>query len=237
MIAVVSSTLTPSALPSHDGPRTNLDPLTRLEQTVASVCSLVALGAREIFIADNSTPAPSPETIAALAPARVFHFGHFPYRNKGVAEAFLLLALLPHLPANRPILKLSGRYRASLDLCAQLGDAPLAGLFTRPPGGVENLSTRAYAVREREFFARFLEGALDELYASPWRVVGPRSLLSVARRLLRASTDAVPYRDPKGSLEISAARWLARNRIAVRRLDQIGVEGVLGSWINPAVKE
>jgi hypothetical protein len=237
MIAVISSTLQPASLSGHDGPRTNLDASTRLAQTVASVRSLQALGCAEIFLADNSSPALAPDIVRQLAPARVFHFGHFPYRNKGVAEAFLLLALLPELPSGQPIVKLSGRYTLSLDLAAQLGDADLAGLFARPGGRVENLSTRAYAVRNREFFARFLQGSLNELYASPWRIVGPRSLASVLRRAFGRVYPEKPYYDPTASLEISAARWLARSGAIVRRLERIGVTGVLGSWVNPTVSE
>lgn len=237
MIAVISSTISPSAQPGHDGPRTNIDAAIRLEQTAASVRSLLDLGFREIYLADNSTNPPDEKALSILSPARVRHFTHFPYRNKGIAEAFLLLALLPELPAGRPILKLSGRYRASRNLCEHLGNADLAGLFSQPAGGVENLSTRAYAVRDRDFFGRFLHGTLDELYASPWRVVGPRSLLNLFKRVVRPARDRHPYSDPPGSLEISAARWLKNENARVNRLEKIGVEGVLGSWINPEVRE
>jgi hypothetical protein len=236
MLAVISSCLAPSPQPGHDGLRTNIPTETRIAQTVQSVTSLERLGFDEIYLADNSAEAPSANIIAQLAPARVFHFAHFPYRNKGVAEAHLLLALLPRLPEAKPIMKLSGRYRASIDLCAKLGGADLAGLFSGE-GRVENLSTRAYAVRDRDFFQRLLLGTLDELYATPWRVVGPRSLLSLLRRVVMPRSDNYPYSDPLCSLEISAARWLERHQIAVTRLEKIGVEGVIGSWINPAVQE
>ena len=236
MIAVLSSTIAPSTLPSHDGPRTNIDVEKRLAQTVESVRSLTALGFSDIYLADNS-PALPPSATQLLAPARVFSFGHFPYRNKGVAEALLLLALAEHLPPDRPLMKLSGRYRAGLNLCDTLHGADLAGLFTGGGNTAENLSTRAYAVRDRDTFTRFLQGTLDELYASPWRVVGPRSLLSLARRLMRPASDVYPYSDPLGSLEISAARWLRHSGLKIRKLEKLGVEGVLGSWINPAVQE
>lgn len=236
MIAVISSTIAPSALPSHDGPRTNIDVEKRLAQTVESVRSLTALGFSEIYIADNSLTLP-PSAEQLLAPARLLRFGHFPYRNKGVAEALLLLALSEHLPPARPIMKLSGRYRAGLNLCDSLHDAALAGLFAAAGSSAENLSTRAYAVRDRATFIRLLQGTLDELYASPWRVVGPRSLLSLVRRLLRSASDAYPYSDPLGSLEISAARWLKHSGLKIQKLEKLGIEGVLGSWINPAVQE
>jgi hypothetical protein len=236
MLAVISSCLSPSTRPGHDGGRTNISAENRLAQTIGSVASLVRLGFTEIYLADNSAEPPTPEIVAQLSPARVTHFAHYPYKNKSIAEAFLLLALLPQLPKTRPVMKLSGRYQASMNLCEKLGSADLAGLFSKS-GRVENLSTRAYAVRDADFFARMLQGTLDELYATPWRVVGPRSALTLMRRILMPRRDNYPYSDPLCSLEISAARWLSRQRVQVRRLDKIGVQGVIGSWINPAVNE
>jgi hypothetical protein len=227
MIAVVSSCLAPSTESSHTGGRTNLSPEARLAQTGESVASLVRVGFEEIYLADNSESPPSAETIARLAPARVYHFGHFPYRNKGIAEVYLLLALTKHLPTDRPIMKLSGRYRASINLCAALGTQQVAGLLTKS-ARIENLSTRAYAVSDLQTFREFLEGSLNEIYAAPWRVVGPRSLLNFFRRNISSAPDPYLYRDPPVGLEIAAARWLARQRIPIARLDKIGVEGVLG---------
>jgi len=236
MLAVISSCLAPSLQPGHDGARTNISVETRLGQTRESIASLVRLGFDEIYLADNSEHAPSAAVIDQLAPARVFHFGHFPHRNKGVAEAYLLLALAPQLPAGRPIMKLSGRYRAAMNLCAKLEGNELVGLFNRSDNGTA-LSTRGYAVSGRDFLQRLLLGTLDELYASPWRVVGPRSLFSLARRVLAPGSDTYPYSDPRSSIEMCAARWLARHRVPVTRLDKIGIEGLLGSWINPLISE
>jgi hypothetical protein len=238
MIAVVSSTIFPSSMPGHDGARTNIDVGARLGQTVASIQSLVALGFTEIHVADNSPTPLEAEVIKRLSPARVWSFGHYPYRNKGVAEALLLLAILPQLPAGQPVMKLSGRYRASMNLCHELDGASLVGLFSHYQAGrVKSLSTRAYAVRDRAFFETFLHGTLNELYASAWRVVGPRSLLELVRRHLRPRKDDYPYSDPLGSLEISAARWLNRERVTVRHLERIGVAGTLGCWTNPEINE
>jgi hypothetical protein len=238
MIAVVSSTIFPSPLPGHDGARTNIDVTARLEQTVQSIQSLVALGFSEIHLADNSHAPLDAEVIKRLSPARVHWFGHYPYRNKGVAEAFLLLAVLPRLPVGQPLMKLSGRYCASRNLCRELDGASLAGLFTSSRSGRNgSLSTRAYAVCDRAFFETFLHGTLNELYASAWRVVGPRSFLELVRRHLRPRHDEHPYSDPFGGLEIAAARWLDRHRIPVRRLDQIGVTGTIGCWTNPEINE
>ena len=238
MIAIVSSTIFPSILPGHEGERTNIDPTARLEQTVESIQSLVALGFSEIHVADNSHSPLEADVIKRLSPARVHWFGHYPYRNKGVAEAFLLLAVLPRLPTGQPLMKLSGRYRVSRNLCRELDRASLAGLFTVTPSGrLKSLSTRGYAVKDRAFLETFLHGTLNELYASAWRVVGPRSLLELVRRHLRPRLDNHPYSDPFGGLEIAAARWLDRHRIPVHRLDQIGVTGTIGCRTNSEINE
>lgn len=236
MIGLISSTISPSELASHDGARTNLDPQTRLVQTIESVASLVKLGFTSIIVADNSANPLSEGDAALLAPATVMRFQHFPYRNKGIAEAFLLLAATQNLPANTPLMKLSGRYRASRNLAAQLETEDFIGRFGRS-GRFEDVSTRAYATRDVDFFRRFISGALDEMYAAPWRVVGPRSLLALTRRVLRPKSDTYPYSDPKTSLELACARWLARTSSRIRRVEELGVEGVMGSWINPAVQE
>jgi hypothetical protein len=237
MIAVISSCLAPSPEPGHDGARTNIPVETRLAQTRESIASLVRLGFSEIHLADNSAVPPSPDAIAKLAPARVVHFAHFPYRNKGIAEARLLLALSTSRPPARPVMKLSGRYRASLNLCESLDGADFAGLFSGRGRPGSSVSTRAYVVRDRSVFENLLRGSLDELYAAPWRVVGPRSLLSLLRRHFRPSADRYPYADPLSSLEISTARWLRRSGLSIRPLPKLGVDGVIGSWINPAVSE
>ncbi len=111
MIAIVSSTIAPSALPSHDGTRTTFTPEQRLEHTRGTVASLVELGVNEIFIADNSAGGWLCGRERELAPARVLHFDHPPVRNKGIGEMWLLLGALPSLPEGLPILKISGRYR------------------------------------------------------------------------------------------------------------------------------
>ncbi len=229
MIAVVSSTLCPSTLPYNAGAGTCSSPDIRLRQTVETVSSLVQLGFPSIFIADNAPTAPADGTREQLLPAQIRHFPHFPYRNKGIAEARLLLALCDHLPADVPVLKVSGRYRLSLNLCHELRGQAFAGLFIPGRLGLEQISTRAYAVCDTSFLRRFLHGSLEEIYASPWRICGPRSLLGVLSQHLGKKSHPIDYSDPPAGIEICAARWLIKNHVAARRLPRIGVTGVIGS--------
>jgi hypothetical protein len=238
MIAVVSSTVSPSRLPSHDGARTTLSPEVRLEQTQATVASLVAFGAKEIFIADNSPGTWLRDKAAALAPAHVVHFDQPPIRNKGIGELWLMLGVLASLPENRPILKISGRYKigAETELALQDGDDIAAKIHRSGPSG--EISTRCYLLRHKSVAERFWQRSLDELYAERSRIVGPRSLLRIVRNSMRPSGDDFPYSDPNSlSLEQASLRAIRHLRLQLRAVGNLGVEGTLGSWTNPLVKE
>lgn len=238
MIAVVSSTVSPSTLPSHDGARTTLRPEVRLEQTRGTVDSLLAMGIREIVIADNSPGTWLLERAVTLAPARVVSFRQPPVRNKGIGELWLLLGCLDELPEDQQILKISGRYRVGLktDLALRNGDDVAAKIF----GGnsSEEISTRCYLVRNRDVAARLWGRTLDEMYAERSRIVGPRSLLRIVRNSLNPGADGFPYSDPN-TISVEQATLVAIRRLGLRlrNVGNLDVEGTLGSWINPTVKE
>ncbi len=236
MIAVVSSTVAPSPLPGHDGPRTNIAPEVRLEHTRGTIDSLLAAGITQIVIADNSPGDWLRERVHLLQPARVLHFEQPPVRNKGVGEMWLLLGALSHLPANEPILKISGRYRIgpASPLLAPVGHDVVARVYG---SRLKEISTRAYVIRDREVAARLWPRMLDEIYAAPSRIRGPRSLLRLLRSSLRPQADHFPYSDPPVAVEIAGWRAIRHLGLSLRALDQIAVEGTLGSWINPEVKE
>src|SRR5665213_2786107 len=144
MIAVVSSTIAPSAVPSHDGPRTTLSPEVRLEQTRGTVASLVALGATEIIISDNSPGDWLRERAAALAPARVLFLSQPPIRNKGIGELWLLLGALDALTDAQPILKISGRYRVGARTELSLRENDDVAAKAQGEGNLAEISTRCY---------------------------------------------------------------------------------------------
>jgi hypothetical protein len=238
MIAVVSSTVSPSALPGHDGARTNLSPEVRLEQTRETVASLVAFGAKDILIADNSPGVWLVERAAALAPARVLHLNQPPIRNKGIGELWLLLAAVGSLGEDQPILKISGRYRIGpgTELSLRDGDDIAAKV---PRVGVSGeISTRCYLVRDRSVASRLWQRSLDEVYAERSRIVGPRSLLRILRNSFRPGSDDFAYSDPNTlSVEQASMRALRHLKLRLHAVENLGVEGILGSWTNPRVKE
>jgi len=237
MIALVSSTLAPSEQPSHDGARTTFSPAERLEQTRGTVASLLAAGIQEIIIADNSAGGWRGEWTPALAPARILHYSHPPFRNKGLGEMWLLIDALAHLPADVPMMKISGRYRVgpASPLLAAAGADVVARVYAR--GRRREISTRCYVVRSRDVAARLWPAMLDEMYAQAGRIVGPRSLLDFAGGLWRPGQGATGPADPPAAVELAAYDALRRLGLSLAEVDHLEVEGVLGSWINPAVKE
>lgn len=237
MIAIVSSTVAPSALPSHDGARTTLTPEVRLEHTQGTIASLVALGAREIFIADNSSGHWLRDRAAALAPAQLLSFSQPPIRNKGIGEMWLLLGALGSLPENEPILKISGRYRVgpATGLRLREGDEVAGKVYVH--GRVRSLSTRCYLMRDRAVASRLWERTLDEIYAEHARIHGPRSLLRIIQSSLRPGRDHFHYSDPDTAVETAIYNAIRHLPLRLHEVGHLDVDGILGSWINPIVKE
>jgi hypothetical protein len=238
MIAVVSSTVAPSSAPSHDGARTTLSPEVRLEQTRGTVDSLVARGITDILIADNSPGTWLRDRAASLSPARILCQRQPPVRNKGIGELWLLLGSLDELPEDQPILKISGRYRLGADSGLSLNGGEDVAAKVYRKGATGEISTRAYLVRNRSVAALLWERALDEMYAERSRIKGPRSLLRIVRNSLLPGDDAFHYSDPNTiSVEQAAYTAIGRLGLRLRPVENLDIEGTLGSWINPTVKE
>jgi hypothetical protein len=237
MIAVVSSCVVPSVLPSHDGARTTLTPEVRLQHTRGTVDSLLALGVKRIFIADNSAGSWLIDRAAELAPAEIVPFTQPPIRNKGIGEMWLLLGVLPHLPENEPILKISGRYRVgpATELKLREGDEVVGKVYVH--GRVQSLSTRCYLLRDRAVATRLWERTLDEIYAEAARIQGPRSLLRILRSSLHPAADRLRYGDPAAAVETAIHAAIRHLPLRLRAVEHLDVEGIMGSWKNEVVKE
>ena len=236
MIGLVSSTLFPSARPTLDGARSAFTPDERVAQTVRTLVSLKAAGIERIFVADNSEPARAQDVRAALPGAEVLSLPCHAFPNRGLNEILLLLTALDALPPDEEILKVSGRYRLvpgfALPAWAE-HVAVFKGYDFDSRHGV--VSTRCYAVRGAATLRRLLERALTELFVTPYRVVGPRSL---AKALLGVEpTD--PEAGPTTSIEQAMARALKGSGLPVRILDgRIGLEGeIAGAATRDLVSE
>ena len=237
MIAVVSSTVHPSPLPSHDGVRTTLTPEVRLEHTQATIASLVALGVREILITDNSAGTWLRDRAAALAPARLLSFSQPPLCNKGLGEMWLLLGALPSLPEDEPILKISGRYCVGRDTELRLRDGDDVAGKVYGEGRGRTLSTRCYLLRNRDVATRLWERTLDEMYAQVARVHGPRSFWRILKNSLTPAGDHYRYSDPHTAVETAIYQAIQHLGLKINAVEHLAVEGILGKWDNSVIKE
>lgn len=226
MIALISSTLRPPIVHCYDGARSTFSHAERLEQTRATVASLVALGFKRIIVADNS-PDWSPEIEPALAPAEVWRITTPEFRNKGLSELFLLRTAAARLPSDQPIIKVSGRYTLSRNPLVEIGDADVSVKsdgFERRAGAI---STRSYGCRDVATFQRLVERTITEIFAYPTRIVGPRSLVRLVRNSLSPRADTFPYNDPPHSIEIIIVRAIKQLGLRVHFVSPLGVHGIL----------
>ncbi len=104
-------------------------------------------------------------------------------------------------------------------------------------GNRREISTRCYLLRDRAIAQRVWERTLDEIYAPQARIVGPRSFWRTIQNSLHPERDAFRYGDPPGSVEAAAYNAIRHLGIRLRPIEHLAVEGILGSWINPPVKE
>jgi hypothetical protein len=226
VIALVSSTIFPGHAPVYATSRSVFSPRERLEQTCHTVDTLTANGFADIHVADNSGANWVAGTEERLSPARVHRFTHYQFQNRGIAELYLLLEVLDALPADTPILKISGRYALTKNITNELGHADIAAKWAEDN---TSISTRCYMVRNTRLYRRFLEDTLSEVYAYSSRIVGPRSLMRILKHSLRPDSDDSLYFDPTISIEGAAARVLRRGKYAVGHLTELGLEGEIAT--------
>lgn len=224
LAAIVSSVISPIDKPLYGASRQLFSPERRLQDTLLTVQSLLALGIADIRIADNSGPRWRAQWEEALQPARVSVHSVHDYANKGISELYLLLAALAEMPVNGPLLKLSGRYSLATRLDQFLGEDDLVvrkGADLNRRGVV----TVAYVVKDRATFERLLRDTLRESFGYPCRIVGLRSLGRILRNSIRPAKDSYPYDDPPESIENALGRVIDRKHFKVRFVDCLGVSG------------
>ena len=228
-VVLISSAIAPQSTEHYGTAPVRYDPATRLEQTRASIQSLLALGIEEIYVADNSGANWRADMERDLYPAQVQVFDHHQYRNKGISEVYLLLAALPRLPRGRPIIKLSGRYQLKCRLDESLGDNDLVAREVRGLSLLNcYISTIAYAVRDTTVYERLLRETLRDMFGYSSRIVGPRSILRMLRNSVFPDRDSYPYDDPLVSIEHATWRAARKCGFKLHSVASLGVEGLVG---------
>jgi len=223
MIGVISSTIFPILAVHNQAPE-------RLIQTAATVASLQACGISRIFVADNSREWSS-GVGEALKPAVIHRFEHFKDSQvKGPAEIHLLLGLIPYLPENEPILKISGRYVLKSDaILKSIKDADIVARFYDHSRWRRTISTRCYIAKDKDTLRLFLTRTLDEIYDYSNRIVGPRSLLKIAKQFVLEGGNS--KRREGTSIEHAAARVLKSYKYRVKPVARLNLQGyIMGKY-------
>lgn len=238
MFGLISSTIYPSDLPLYWGsPRTCIPSQERLEQTRRTIESLQKAGINRIILADNSGSEWISGTEEFLKPAEVHVFNQHQFQNKGISEIYLLLGVLNSIPANTPILKISGRYHLTDNFSHQIGNHDIVAIVTKHDGVNQWMSTRCYLVRNVAVLEAFLRAVLHDLYGYGARIVGPRSFLRILGHSLQPRKLDYPYDDPVQAIEVPAARVLKSCGFKVRLVDTLGIEGISGDYDQTLIRE
>lgn len=237
MLGLISSTLFPSNTPVYWGsPRTCIPSAERLEQTRKTIDSLLRAGITRIRLADNSGSNWVAGTEDSLKPADVHVFNQHQFFNKGIAEIYLLLGAISRIPADTPILKISGRYYLRQDFNHEIGADEIVAKVTKRDGN-SWMSTRCYLVKDAAVFESFLRAMLRDLYGYGARIVGPRSFFRILRHSLLPQELGYPYDDPVPSIEVPAARVLKSQQFRFRLVETLGVEGISGDHGRSLISE
>nr|WP_294794358.1 hypothetical protein [uncultured Mucilaginibacter sp.] len=218
MVAVVTSTIKTAEGKSY------YSYTQRIEQTIATLQSLQQAGFDEIYLVDNSQQLDMDQLRLLLkeyAPVHVFHTNQYQFNNKGINELLMLLCICPHLPADQPIFKISGRYSANAAFKKpEFVDLAVKGYhFSNKTG---TISTRGYWVKNAALFEDFLNATLREVFAYPERIVGLGSLIYKVKNMFGAQCKPLNI-----SIEFAAANILKRSKYSASFLNELNIEGLV----------
>lgn len=226
MIAVITSCLQPIAVKSFFSFEE------RLRQTRFGLAKMERLDFDRSFLLDNSDLLDQPaleDLLKDFKGLEKYHGRQFQFGNKGLNEALLVLNHLRHLPADVPILKISGRYYPNEHF-----EFPNPELFSRYDfmgigenfdRRVSSFNTRAYFIKNKSVWATALVLAVEEMLSYARGIHGLKSLVQSLAAFYQPSL-GVPY---QLSLEQALARVLKAQQNYLL-LDKTNMEGyVAGS--------
>lgn len=223
MIAIVTSCIHP--IQHDDLIASSVSIIDREIQTIKSLNELKKTGFRKIILLDNSVSTYDYAKIRCSSDdLQIISFRQYQFKNKGINELLMLLAVLEEIPDDELIFKISGRYY------------PITGFSTAFNSSYDfkikaynyhhrtgSISTRAYFVKNKAIYKEFLLKVLNEIFLYPQRIVGIRSLFAQISAILK------PGFSPKLniSIEFASARILKKDRYKVELADKIGIEGII----------
>ncbi len=227
MIAIVTSCIRPPE--KVDGQTRNFVPVAeREEQTIRTISRLIDLGISRIILADNSEEYDF-SRLRVLFPEKleIASIRQYQFKNKGINELLLLLAVLPRVPADTPILKISGRYYPNTHFVPAMdenADLKVKAFFLERRTGL--ISTRAYMVRNKAVYEPFLLDCLNELFVYPYRVVGLKSAWKWLREVLSPGAT----QPLNTSVEFAAARVIKQRKLRCQQVARMGIQGTIAGF-------
>jgi len=221
MIALITSTLFP---PQGNSPNTNyrnkLSSDQRIEQTFLTIDSLKKVGINEIYLFDNSGVNYISKIQTLFSDVNYITINSIQFENKGLSEIFLIKQGLDYIPAEKPILKISGRYRIS-----KLELKEIEKDFYCKKDGEENISTRSYIVRNREVYDQFVTKVIGYMLNYNSRIRGPRSFMRIIKNSLPHSNISHLYHV---ELMLENAAWQVLSKtFSFELLNNLNIEGTI----------
>lgn len=219
MIAIVTSTLTPTGLYSL------YSPAERLTQTIKTIETLQGKGFNKIWLFDNSIDNLGVNQLKEICPQlNLCHTPQYTFKNKGLNEALLILNNIHHLPANTPLFKISGRYYPSANFTKSIydkyADKDFVGVGYNFKSKIADFSTKAYFVKNTQVLAATLVLAIEDMLSYAKGIHGLKSGINAIKEIFYPH-QGVTY---QLSLEQSFARILKQHH-TYHLLDRMYIEG------------
>lgn len=224
MIAIITSCLRPKESINKQK-RSYISLAEREYQTIKCIKEINTKGFEQIIIADNSDLDYDFSAIKSINHnITIIQLKQFQFQNKGINELLMLLTVVEKIPENKAIFKISARYLPNTNFNLNKNieeDFRIKGYHFNTKRGT--MSTRAYFVKDKMIYQKFLLETLNEVFIYPYRIVGLRSLIkfisNIFKPIFRNSFNI--------SIEFASARVLKKQGYNITILATIGIEGIV----------
>jgi hypothetical protein len=225
MITVVTSCINPET--NLNEPKSFLSLKEREDQTLYSLKKIKDVGLSRIILVDNSQSYDFSSIENAISELEIIHLKQYQFKNKGLNELLMLLAIVEELPDDEPIFKISGRYYPDENFTLNFEDDMdfkiKAYDFESKRG---TISTRGYFVRNKKIYKEFLLKTLNEVFIYPQRIVGFRSLINQIKGIYNPNFSA----SLATSIEFAAARVIKNEQYTYTMTPIFGIEGKIAGF-------
>ena len=225
MITIVTSCINPEA--NLENPKSFLASQEREKQTIYGLKKIKEVGLSRIILVDNSPSYDFSNIINVVPDLEIIHLSQYQFRNKGINELLMLLAIVDSLPADETIFKISGRYYPDENFNQDFEDNVDFKIRTYDFNSKRGtISTRGYFVRNKKTYKEFLLKTLNEVFNYSKRIVGMRSLINQIIGIFKPSFSF----SPTTSIEFAAARVIKKEPYSYSIAPTFGIEGRIAGF-------